>query len=75
VNVPHEGYIYPGAVHGCNCDATPERHNKAAADWFNRYVRAWSSEKVLYSRKCSRKRLLHSEESAVNKPVEYAFGG
>ncbi len=46
-NVPHEGYIYPGAVHGFNCDATPERYNKAAADlawqrtidWFNRYVR------------------------------------
>lgn len=47
-NVPHEGYIYPGAVHGFNCDATPERFNKAAADlawqrtidWFNKYVRA-----------------------------------
>lgn len=47
-NVPHEGYIYPGAVHGFNCDATPERYNKAAADlawqrtidWFNKYVRA-----------------------------------
>ena len=46
--VPHEGYIYPGAVHGFNCDATPERYNKAAADlawqrtidWFNKYVRA-----------------------------------
>ena len=46
-NVPHEGYIYPGAVHGLNCDATPERYNKAAADlawqrtidWFNKYVR------------------------------------
>jgi carboxymethylenebutenolidase len=46
-NVPHEGYIYPGAVHGFNNDATPERYNKAAADlawqrtidWFNRYVR------------------------------------
>ena len=46
-NVPHEGYIYPGAIHGFNCDATPERYNKAAADlawqrtidWFNRYVR------------------------------------
>jgi carboxymethylenebutenolidase len=45
-NVPHEGYIYPGAVHGFNCDATPERYNKAAADlawqrtidWFNKYV-------------------------------------
>jgi carboxymethylenebutenolidase len=47
-NVPHEGYIYPAAVHGFNCDATPERYNKAAADlawqrtvdWFNKYVRA-----------------------------------
>ena len=46
--VPHEGYIYPNAVHGFNCDATPERYNKAAADlawqrtidWFNKYVRA-----------------------------------
>ena len=46
--VPHEGYIYPGAVHGFNCDATPERYNKAAADlawqrtidWFNKYVAA-----------------------------------
>jgi carboxymethylenebutenolidase len=45
--VPHEGYIYPGSVHGFNCDATPERYNKAAADlawqrtidWFNKYVR------------------------------------
>jgi carboxymethylenebutenolidase len=47
-NVPHEGYIYPNAVHGFNCDATPERYNKSAADlawqrtidWFNKYVRA-----------------------------------
>lgn len=46
-NVTHEGYIYPGAVHGFNCDATPERYNKAAADlswqrtidWFNKYLR------------------------------------
>jgi carboxymethylenebutenolidase len=46
INVPHEGYIYPNAVHGFNCDATPERYNKAAADlawqrtidWFNKYV-------------------------------------
>jgi carboxymethylenebutenolidase len=46
--VPHEGYIYAGAVHGFNCDATPERYNKAAADlawqrtidWFNKYARA-----------------------------------
>jgi carboxymethylenebutenolidase len=48
INVPHEGYIYAGAVHGFNCDATPERYNKAAADlawqrtidWFNKYARA-----------------------------------
>ena len=48
INVPHEGYIYAGAVHGFNCDATPERYNKAAAvlawqrtlGWFNKYVRA-----------------------------------
>ena len=46
-NVPHEGYIYPDAVHGFNCDAPPERYNKAAADlawqrtidWLNKYVR------------------------------------
>jgi carboxymethylenebutenolidase len=46
--VPHEGYIYSGAVHGFNCDATPERYNKAAADlawqrtidWFNKYLNA-----------------------------------
>jgi carboxymethylenebutenolidase len=45
--VPHEGYIYPNSVHGFNCDATPERYNKAASDlawqrtidWFNKYVR------------------------------------
>ena len=47
IGVPHEGYIYPNAVHGFNCDATPERYNKAAADlawsrtvgWFNKYTR------------------------------------
>ena len=46
-NVPHEGYIYPGAGHGFNNDATPARYNKEAADlafkrtiaWFNKYVR------------------------------------
>jgi carboxymethylenebutenolidase len=46
--VVHEGHIYPGAVHGFNNDATPQRYNKAAADeawkrtvdWFNKYVRA-----------------------------------
>jgi carboxymethylenebutenolidase len=49
--VPHEGHIYPGAVHGFNNDATPERYNKAAADqawtstiaWFNKYTRTASS--------------------------------
>jgi carboxymethylenebutenolidase len=48
--VTHEGHIYPGAVHGFNNDATPQRYNKAAADqawqrtvaWFNKYVRATS---------------------------------
>jgi carboxymethylenebutenolidase len=47
INVPHEGYIYPNCVHGFNCDATPERYNKVAADlafqrtidWFNKYTR------------------------------------
>jgi carboxymethylenebutenolidase len=47
INVPHEGYIYPNAVHGFNCDATPERYNREAATlawgrtigWFNKYVR------------------------------------
>lgn len=47
-NVPCEGHIYPDAVHGFHCDATPERYNKAAADfawnrtieWFNKYARA-----------------------------------
>jgi carboxymethylenebutenolidase len=45
--VPHEGYIYKGAGHGFNNDATPQRYNKEAADqawsrtvaWFNKYVR------------------------------------
>jgi carboxymethylenebutenolidase len=45
--VTHEGYIYPGAAHGFNNDATPARYNKAAADlaykrtidWFNKHVR------------------------------------
>jgi carboxymethylenebutenolidase len=48
--VRHEGYIYPGAVHGFNNDATPQRYNKEAATlawqrtiaWFNKYVRATS---------------------------------
>jgi carboxymethylenebutenolidase len=48
--VSYEGYIYPGAVHGFNNDATPQRYNKAAADlawkrtiaWFNKYVKATS---------------------------------
>ena len=46
--VTYEAHIYPGAVHGFNNDATPQRYNKAAADaawkstvaWFNMYVRA-----------------------------------
>lgn len=45
--VTYEGHIYPGAVHGFNNDATPQRYNKAAADeawrrtvaWFNQHVR------------------------------------
>jgi len=45
--VPHEGHIYPEAVHGFNNDATAQRYNKAAADeswkrtvdWFNKYLR------------------------------------
>jgi carboxymethylenebutenolidase len=48
--VRHEGYIYPGAVHGFNNDATPQRYNKAASEqawqrtvaWFNKFVRATS---------------------------------
>ncbi len=48
INVPHEGYIYPDSVHGFNCDATPERYNKAASDlawqrtigWFTKHVAA-----------------------------------
>jgi len=47
-NVPHEGHIYPNAVHGFFNDATPERYNEAAATeawtrtlaWFNKYVRS-----------------------------------
>jgi carboxymethylenebutenolidase len=46
-NIPHEGHIYPNAVHGFFNDATPERYNKAAAAeawsrtiaWFNKYAR------------------------------------
>jgi len=49
-NIPHEGHIYPGSVHGFFNDATPERYNKAAAEqawkrtieWFNQYMRAAS---------------------------------
>lgn len=48
INVPHEGYIYPNSVHGFNCDATPERYNRAASmlawertvGWFNKYTKA-----------------------------------
>jgi carboxymethylenebutenolidase len=46
-NVPSEGHLYPGAVHGFFNDATPERYNEAAATeawtrtigWFNKYLR------------------------------------
>ncbi len=46
--VTHEGYIYPSSVHGFNCDATPERYNKAAAElawqrtteWFAKHLTA-----------------------------------
>ncbi len=46
--VTYEGYIYPGAGHGFNNDASAARYNKAAADlafkrtidWFNTHVRA-----------------------------------
>lgn len=46
-HVTYEGHIYPGAVHGFNNDATPQRYNKAAADaawsrtvaWFRTYLR------------------------------------
>lgn len=46
--IPHEGYVYPNAVHGFNCDATPERYNPEAAalawgrttGWFKKYVSA-----------------------------------
>jgi carboxymethylenebutenolidase len=49
--VTYEGHIYPGAVHGFNNDATPERYNKAAADlawqrtisWFDTHVRPATS--------------------------------
>jgi carboxymethylenebutenolidase len=45
--VPHEGHVYPDAVHGFFNDATPERYNVAAATeawtrtiaWFDKYVR------------------------------------
>jgi carboxymethylenebutenolidase len=45
--VTHEGYIYAGAGHGFNNDATPQRYNEAASNlamertiaWFDRHVR------------------------------------
>jgi carboxymethylenebutenolidase len=45
--VPHEGYIYPGAVHGFHNDSAPTRYNEAAAKlawsrtlaWFAKYVK------------------------------------
>jgi carboxymethylenebutenolidase len=47
-NVTHEGYVYAGAGHGFNNDATQDRYNEAAATqawqrtvaWFNKYVKA-----------------------------------
>jgi len=48
--VPNDGHIWPGAVHGFNNDATPQRYNESAAkqswtltiDWFNKYVKGSS---------------------------------
>ena len=48
--VTYEGYVYAGAGHGFNNDATPDRYNEAAAKlawqrtvgWFNKYVRGTS---------------------------------
>jgi len=45
--VTHEGYLYEGAGHGFNNDATPQRYNAEASRlamertlaWFDRYVR------------------------------------
>jgi carboxymethylenebutenolidase len=45
--VTYEGYIYEGAAHGFNNDATPARYNEAASKlamdrtiaWFNKHVR------------------------------------
>jgi carboxymethylenebutenolidase len=45
--VTYEGYVYPGAAHGFNNDATPARYNKAAAEeswkrtvaWFNKHLK------------------------------------
>jgi carboxymethylenebutenolidase len=45
--VTHEGYVYAGAGHGFNNDATPQRYNAEASRlamertiaWFNRYVK------------------------------------
>jgi carboxymethylenebutenolidase len=44
--VTYEGYIYPGAGHGFNNDATPARYNKSAAEqswqrtvaWFKKHL-------------------------------------
>ena len=44
--VTHEGYVYEGAVHGFNNDATPARYNEAASKlamqrtiaWFKKYL-------------------------------------
>jgi carboxymethylenebutenolidase len=45
-NVTHEGYVYDGAGHGFNNDATPQRYNEAASKqamqrtvaWFKKYL-------------------------------------
>ena len=44
--VTYEGYIYEGAVHGFNNDATAQRYNEAASKlamqrtvaWFKKYL-------------------------------------
>jgi len=46
-NVTYEGYIYPGAGHGFNNDASAQRYNEAASKlamdrtiaWFNKYLK------------------------------------
>ncbi len=46
-NITYEGYVYPGAAHGFNNDATPARYNEAASKlamertiaWFNKHLK------------------------------------